>query len=336
MVAARPARTAGAAVAQAVDWRPSAPLSHLRRRAELAITVRAFFTARGVLEVETPLLAAATATDLHLASVRCRLEAPGAPGALWLQTSPELHMKRLLAAGSGAIFQLARAVRGGEAGPLHNPELTLLEWYRPGFDHHALMDEVEELLAATLGTGRAQRLSYGQLFADHLGVDAHHADSEQLAAVAGRQGLEVAGAPVEDRDTWLQLLMSGRIEPLLGRGRPTFVYDYPASQAALARLRAGEPPVAERFEVYVEGVELANGFHELADAAEQEGRFLADLAERRRRGLPEVPLDRRLLAALEHGLPDCAGVALGFDRLAMLATGASAIEEVLAFPVARA
>lgn len=312
------------------DWRPTASREALERRAALLGRIRAFFAARGVVEVETPLLGSATVTDPHLTSFRVA----GGESPLYLQTSPELAMKRLLAAGSGPVYQLAKAFRQGEAGRLHNPEFTILEWYRPGWDHHALLDEVDALLAEVLGTPAAERVTYAELFARHLGVDAHRDGAERLRAAAAGHGLgEVGGL---DRDGWLQLLLSHVVEPRLGRGRPSFVLDFPVSQAALARVRDGDPPVAERFEVYVEGVELANGFHELADPAEQRRRFERDLAERRARGLAEVPIDERLLAALESGLPDCAGVALGVDRLAMLEAGAGSLAEVMAFPLDRA
>ncbi len=317
------------------DWRPSAPLDNLRLRAAILAQIRAFFAARGVLEVETPALAAATVTDLHLASLetRCRAEAEGEL-ALYLQTSPEFAMKRLLAAGSGPIYQIARAFRDGEAGRRHNPEFTLLEWYRPGLDHHGLMDEMDALLGEVLGLPPAERLSYGELFAGRLGIDPYQAGAAELESAARAAG--VADTLDLERDAWLDLLLSVVLEPGLGRGRPTFLYDFPASQAALARVRPGPPPVAERFEVYVEGLELANGFHELTDAAEQRRRFERDLERRRERGLPEVPLDERLLAALASGLPPCAGVALGVDRLVMLAAGAGSLSEVLAFPIDRA
>ncbi len=308
-----------------------ASLANLRRRAELLAAIRSFFAERGVLEVDTPLLAAAPVTDPHLASLGSRVDLPGGSRHLFLQTSPEFAMKRLLAAGSGPIYQLAKAFRDGELGSVHNPEFTMLEWYRPGFDHHALMDEMEAFLAATLGSLPAERRAYGALFAERLGVDPHAASPTDLARVAAEQGIEVSGFEDADRDTWLDLLMSHALEPGLGRGRPTFVYDYPASQAALARLRPGPPPVAERFEVYLEGVELANGFHELSDAVEQRARFEADNRRRRAEGLPPMPIDERLLAALDSGLPDCAGVALGVDRLAMLACGATRLAEVLAW-----
>jgi lysyl-tRNA synthetase class 2 len=314
------------------DWRPAAALDVLRRRAALAAEVRAFFAARGVLEVETPLLGAATTPEPHLASLV--VEVP----RLYLQTSPELHMKRLLAAGSGPIFQLARVARGGERGRRHNLEFTLLEWYRPGFDHHALMDEVEALVARLLGAGAAApRWTYQELFRRHLDLDPHAAGEAELDAAIAAAGIAAPAFAPGDRDGRLALLLTHAVEPHLPAG-PVFVHDYPASQASLARLRRdpGRPPVAERFELYLDGVELANGFRELTDAAEQRRRFEDDLAWRRRHGLPAVPLDERFLAALEAGLPEGSGVALGFDRLVMRATGAASIDEVLAFPAERA
>lgn len=314
------------------DWRPAAGFGALRRRAELLGRTRSFFAARGVLEVETPLLASASVTDLHLAS----FEVPCPSRVRFLQTSPEFAMKRLVAAGSGAVYQICKAFRRDEAGRYHNPEFTILEWYRPGWDHHALIDEVDALLSELLGTPPGERLTYAELFESRLGIDPHREETGRLGDLAARHGIEVAHPEDVDRDSWLQLLLSRLIEPGLGRGRPAFVLDFPASQAALARLRQGDPPVAERFEVYVEGVELANGFHELADADEQLRRFEDDLARRRARGLEEVPIDGRLLAALRHGLPDSAGVALGFDRLVLLATGTERLADVLAFPYERA
>ncbi|MFP3940994.1 MAG: EF-P lysine aminoacylase EpmA [Thermoanaerobaculia bacterium] len=340
------------------EWRPEATLGRLRLRARLLDAVRGFFSARGVLEVETPLLAAATVTDPHLHSLATTLGASSwaAGRTLYLQTSTEYAMKRLLAAGSGPIYQLARAFRDGEAGRRHNPEFTLLEWYRPGVDHHRLMDEVEELVGAVLGAvlsgpsgglpGPAERLTYREAFRRHAGVDPFADPPERLAEAAR----EAAEGPVpelaDDRDAWLDLLMATAVEPGLRRSpgsprpRAVFVHDFPPSQAALARVREpgpeGGPAVAERFELFVDGIELANGFHELTDAAEQRRRFERDLAVRRERGLPEPPVDERLLAALDAGLPPSAGVALGFDRLVMLAAGAESIAEVLAFPADRA
>lgn len=320
-----------------MSWQPAASIANLRLRARVLDLVRGFFADRGVLEVETPVLGAAAVTDPHLHSLTTAFVGPGAPEGLrlYLQTSPEFAMKRLLAAGSGPIFQVARAFRDGEAGRHHNPEFSLLEWYRPGFDHHALMDEVDALLQRILGTAPAERATYGEVFARYCGLDPFTAPLPALRDAAGPAGAG-SGLDADDRDGWLGLLLSHRIQPGLGHGYPVFVYDFPASQAALARVEPGPPPVAERFEVFVRGIELANGYHELTDAAEQAQRFRADLADRRRRGLPEPNLDQHLLEALEAGLPACAGVAVGIDRLVMLAAGADSVAAVMAFPVDRA
>jgi lysyl-tRNA synthetase class 2 len=315
------------------SWRPTAKLEAIRARAEVLATIRAFFADRGVLEVETPLLSTATVTDLHLRSLSCELDSGGGK-ILHLQTSPEYAMKRLLAAGSGPLYQICKAFRGGEAGRRHNPEFTMLEWYRPGWNHHELMNEIDELLAAVLGCRAGERLSYAEAFATHAGVDPHNASDSELRELAHAHGLQ--GADDLGRDELLDLLLAELVEPKLGRGRPSYVHDFPASKAALARVRPQNPPLAERFELFVEGLELANGYHELTDPTEQRRRFERDLAERRRRGLPEVQIDERLLAALAAGLPDCAGVALGVDRLVMLALGAADISEVIAFPAGRA
>lgn len=327
----------------AYHWRPSADLSVLRLRAELLAQIRAFFAARGVLEVETPALSAAAITDPHLASFKTCYSGPGSQHGrpLYLHTSPEFAMKRLLAAGSGCIYQIARVFRDGEAGSRHNPEFTLLEWYRVGFDHHRLMDEVAELvgmlLAGRLALAEPERLSYRQIFQHHLNLDPHRATVADLAACAEIRNISIpTGMPPDDPDPWLDLLLTHCVEPRLGSGRLTFVHDYPASQAALARLRPDDPPVGERFELYINGIELANGFHELGDAVEQRHRFEQENAARRAAGLPVMPVDEHLLAALEFGLPDCAGVALGFDRLVMLATRKTSLAEVLAFPLDRA
>lgn len=320
------------AKADVEDWRPAASPAALARRAELLAAVRGFFANRAVLEVETPLLASHGVTDPAIepliVDAGAMLAAPR-----YLQTSPEYAMKRLLAAGSGPIYQLGRAFRDGEAGRRHNPEFTLLEWYRPGLDHHELMAEVADLLTHCLGPRPWRKVSYAQLFREHLGVDPHRATVEELAALA-RDRLEVGDLALA-RDGWLDLLLSHCIEP--GLEGLVCVHDYPGSQAALARVEErGGIAVAERFEFYVDGLELANGYHELADPAEQARRFAADNALRRSRGLSERAPDPRLLAALEAGLPACSGVALGFDRLVMVATGAGRLDEVLAFPWARA
>lgn len=317
------------------DWRPSAPLENLQQRARILERVRAFFAEHGVMEVETPILSTATITDPHLHSFTTRYTGPGyADGlSLYLHTSPEFPMKRLLAAGSGPIYQICKVFRQGEAGSRHNPEFTMLEWYRPGFDHHALMDEVAALIGPMLGLDScAEKLTYREAFLRHLQIDPLEATLEELRQSALANDLN-GFADETDRDLMLELLLSHRIEPELGREGLCFLYDYPASQAALARLNPHDPRVAERFELYFHGVELANGFHELADATEQRARFVAELEARKVQGIEPVPIDERLLAALEEEFPPCAGVALGIDRLVMLAVGAESLDQVMAFTI---
>lgn len=308
-------------------------------RARLLAQIRAFFHQQGIMEVETPVCSHAATTDPSIHSLVTRYTGPGAPSGvpLYLHTSPEFPMKRLLAAGSGPIYQLCKVFRDGESGRLHNPEFTLLEWYRPGFDHHRLMDEVEQLVQWVLPERRpVRRVSYQALFEQLLGLNPHAATAEQLRDLALQQDVPgIAQLDLPHRDAWLDLLMTHCIEPALGAGL-CFVYDYPASQAALARIRPDDPPVAERFELYIDGVEVANGFHELADGAEQRRRFEQDLQARSAAGQPLVPMDEQLLAALDRGLPDCAGVALGIDRLLMRVVGAEHIDQVIAFPLGRA
>ena len=290
---------------------------------------RAFFDARGLLEVETPMLSTAAPTDLNVHSI--------AAGDRWLQTSPEFPMKRLLAAGIGDCWQLCRVFRAGEAGRLHNPEFTLLEWYRVGWDDAALMDEVEALVHALLDGFRAldvgERVTYAQAFHRATGVAHAAADVDRCAVIARDCGLAAPDGLTLAQ--WHDLILGAVAMPTLGCGGPCFVTDFPAEQAALARLR-GMPPVAARFELVIDGVEIANGYHELCDPVEQAHRFNADNAARVAAGLPVMPQDTRLLAALDHGLPDCAGVAVGFDRLVMLALGADHIQDVIAFPTDRA
>ena len=315
------------------QWEPGAPLQNLKERARILQQIRAFFAVRAVMEVETPALSCAALTEPAIDSFVTRYVGPGhADGLnLYLHTSPEFPMKRLLAAGSGPIYQLCKVFRQGESGRRHNPEFTLLEWYRPGFDHHRLMDEVEALVRDILGLGgRAERISYRDAFLRHAALDPLTASLDELHQAARRLGCGEFDAGTE-RDTWLDLIHSHVVEPNLGRDGLCFLTDYPASQAALARVNPLDPRVAERFELYYRGVELANGFHELGDSGEQRDRFEAELAERARLGLVTPPMDTRLLAALEAGFPDCAGVALGVDRLVMLAVEASSIDEVIAF-----
>jgi lysyl-tRNA synthetase class 2 len=320
----------------AQSWRPTASLAVLRERARLLAAVRAFFGERGLLEVETPVLVRHAVTDRHLHCAR--VELPGEPGPLYLHSSPEYAMKRLLAAGSGDIYQIARVVRGAERGRWHNAEFTLIEWYRCGWPMQRLMGEVAQLAAALLGPAAAavESLSYREAFAGALGTDPFTAPEPALRALAGAHGLEAAVARGCDREQLLDWLMGGVVGPRLGGRGLCFLHHYPATQAALARLDPAAPGQALRFELYFRGIELANGFEELCDAAEQRARFERDREQRRRDGQPVPAADEALLAALEAGLPPAAGVALGFDRVLMLRQGAGSIDEVLAFPIDRA
>lgn len=314
-----------------MSWRPSASLETLKARAELLARMRAFFAARGVLEVDTPVLSAHGTVDVHIDSLRTT-------DGRWLHTSPEFAMKRLLAAGSGPIWQLCHVFRAGDLGRHHNPEFLMLEWYRPGFDHHRLMDEVVELLV-TLGVapaGTVERMTWREAWLEHAGCDPFTAEMTELVRVLSTRHDPPASARDFDRDDWLDFGMGFVVGPRLGQQAPVLVRDFPASQAALARVRPGPPPVAERFELFWKGQELANGFHELGDAAEQRARFEADRARRvaARRETPAY--DARLLEALAAGLPPCAGVALGVDRLLMLLLGLPEIAAAMAFDYGRA
>ncbi len=323
------------------DWRPTASIENIHLRAALLAKTREFFAARGVLEVETPLLSAATVSDPHLQSFSTRYNGPGLPAdtPLYLQTSPEVAMKRLLAAGSGSIYQLCKAFRDGESGAYHNPEFTMLEWYRVGFNHFVLMDEVELLVQTLLGLDSSfERISYVAIFQHYLDIDPHTVPKAALWQCAVGAGIaQDHGVDAMDRDGWLDMLMSHLIEPHLGHEQPLFIYDYPASQAALARIRVeGDVALAERFELYVTGIELANGYHELCDADELLRRQDSDHRRRQANGQEQPGGNGRLQAALTAGLPSSAGVALGFDRLLMVKTEAHSIDEVVSFPMNRA
>ena len=314
------------------DWRPTASTEVLRGRARLLDGLRAWMGTEGFLEVETPLLSRAGSPELHLDSLAVPRAFPdGAPG--WLGTSPEFHLKRLLAAGAGSIYSVSRVFRAGEAGRLHNPEFTLVEWYRVGGAYEQLMSDIEGLLSHLLPSrllaAPPERITYREAFMRHAGLDPFTATPEELQRRCGAEG-------EPDRDTLLDRIAGFEVYPHLGRGRISLVNDFPASQASLARIRHGEPDLAERVEAVVDGVELVNGFVELVDAGEQRRRFEADIAVRRGQGRDCPELDERFLAALEAGLPDCAGAAMGFDRLAMLALGADSLADVQAFPQDRA
>lgn len=313
---------------QKVKWRPTVSHELLKERGHLLVAIRQFFNVRGILEVDTPLLCPHTVTAPHIDSFQILSEKDRAP--LYLQTSPEYAMKRLLAAGSGPIYQISKAFRQGEQGPLHNPEFTLIEWYRPNFTDSQLMQEVDELLQLCLGTSPAQRVAYDTLFLEHCHLHPTQASLTELQKLARQVGF--SDAHFIDRDTLVQGLFSYCIEPHLGVGAPTFVYHFPAGQAALAQLHPQDPSLSLRFEVYVDGIELANGFQELRCAKEQTERFQNDNIKRKQFKLPEIPIDPFFLQALESGLPFCSGIAMGFDRLLLLKTKAKALKEVIAFP----
>jgi elongation factor P--(R)-beta-lysine ligase len=354
------------------DYLPRVSLEILRLRAGLLQQTREFFQNRGFLEVETPVLSADVVVDRHLDPIPVTLADDPRQSAVgrsvWLQTSPEFGMKRLLAAGATAIYQITRAFRAGEAGPLHNPEFTMIEWYRTGDGMMEGMSLLSEFAEHLLKRGPADRISYQDAFARHVGLDPHSASVADLRAAAQRHQIVAPNTLGNDRDGWLDLLLVECVQPSLGRSRPTILFDYPASQAALAIVRdAGEQgvgslfrsiiadsanpsvgsgpkktpdplgqPLAERFELFIDGIELANGYHELLDADVLRSRFTAANRQRIADGKPLLPEESRLLAAMEAGLPPCTGVALGFDRLVMIAAGARSLAEVMAFPIDRA
>lgn len=322
-----------------MDWQPSASFDALRLRARLNALFREFFARRDVLEVETPVLSRAGNTEPNIASFSLEFSGrtDGAPRTRWLRTSPEFALKRLLVAGIGDCYELGRVFRDGEAGGRHNPEFTMLEWYRLGWDHQRLLAETAELIRAALalvGRDAALRVvSFGELYRQRLQLDPFTASPARLQAALGDVAIDPQGLT---RDDWLDLLMTHRLQPAFDPGELLAVLDWPASQAALARIRHDAVPVAERFELYLGPLELANGYHELSDAAEQGARFQRDGRVRQQRGDRAIPVDTALLQALEQGLPDCAGVALGVDRLMMALLDTPRIADVLAFDFARA
>lgn len=322
------------------EWQPSASIDAIRLRARVNAAIRVFFAARDVLEVETPVMSQAGNTDPNITSFPLEFSGrtDGAPRTRWLRTSPEFALKRLLSAGVGDCYELGRVFRDGEAGGRHNPEFTMLEWYRLGRDHLQLADEtiglIQELLALVGREATVARISYRELYRSMLGIDPMTADIQVLRAAFGDIAINPDGL---SHDDWLDLLMTHHLQPCFPPDQLLVVYDYPASQCALAKLAGRDGvPVAERFELYLGPLELANGYHELLDAGEQRGRFERDVAIRASRGMQAPPIDDRLLAALEQGMPPCAGVALGVDRLLMAMLGTSRIADVLALDFARA
>lgn len=317
-----------------VLWRMDISPDNLRRRAAIIAQIRHFFAHRDVLEVDVPVLSQFGVTDPHLSNFVTPFTLGNKVTPLYLQTSPEYGMKRMLASGSGCIYYMGKSFRHEDAGHQHNPEFTMLEWYRIGFDDHALMLEVDALLQGILNTEPADKMTYHEAFLQFADIDINHANKDDLiAALAIDTHYDLSCESIEHI---LQLIFNLHIEPNIGGSRPCFVYDFPASQAALARLKADEPGYAHRFEVYYKGLELANGYWELTDPKEQAQRFAKDNRYRDKLGLPNTTIDTRLMAALNAGLPDCAGVALGVDRLIMLALGKKHINDVLSFGIDRA
>ncbi len=321
------------------DWAPTADTRAIRLRARLNAAIRGFFARREVLEVETPVLSLAGNTEPNIASFSLEFSGRtnGAPRTRWLRTSPEHALKRLLAAGIGDCYELGRVFRDGEAGGRHNPEFTMLEWYRVGWDHQRLIEEVAELINAALALverhARLERIAWRDLYRERLAIDPITASDGELQRALGDVRIDPEGLT---RDDWLDLLLTHRLQPGFAGDTMLAVFDYPASQAALARLRPGDPPLAERFELYLGPLELANGYHELIDPGEQRARFERDVSVRDSRGSVAPPIDDRLLSAMRSGLPPCAGVALGIDRLLMATLGSTRIADVLAFPFDRA
>jgi lysyl-tRNA synthetase class 2 len=312
---------------------PTASLKNLKLRAELLNRLRSFFLGHDFWEIETPILSADTVVDRHLDPFCVEIE----KRRYWLQTSPEFGMKRVLAAGARAIYQVSKVFRRDEVGPLHNPEFTMVEWYRVGDGMLEGIQFTSDLCEKLLTRGPAEKITYREAFSKYVGIDPFVVETKKLIETV-RQ-LEISypeSMSEEDRDGWLDLLLVEKIQPHLGFERPAILYDFPASQAALSLVRQENPPVAERFELYVEGIELANGYHELLDAGELRRRNRAANELRVADGKTPLPEESRLLDAMQSGLPPCIGVALGFDRLVMLAVGAKTLAEVIAFPFDRA
>lgn len=326
------------------SWRPYADNNLIKLRAEVFAKVRQFMSERNIMEVETPVLSHATVTEFHLDSFYSTYSSPqlntteqnipeqNTSETLYLQTSPEYAMKRLLASGMGAIYQISKVFRNEEQGKRHNPEFTMLEWYQPGHDHHQLMGELESFLSL-FAMSDCEKISYDNVFARQTGLDPHTCDTDELVRLAEEYGLSSSS---EERSVLLDFIFSHKIVSTLGNTKPLFVYDYPACQSALAKLGDKSPKIAERFELFINGMEIANGFHELTDADEQLDRFEEDLLLRKKAKRPDIPLDHLFLDAMKYGLPSCAGIAVGIDRLLMAITGIDDIREVLTFPIERA
>jgi len=322
------------------DWRPTCSLELMRLRAQMLADIRRFFAERAVLEVETPLLSHGIGTDPQLEFFTTDYCLSPTRQTLFLQTSPEFAMKRLLAAGSGSIYQIGKAFRNGESGRFHNPEFTLLEWYRVGFTLPQLMDEITELITG-LFSGRSlqetQRVSYQQVFGSFTGLDPLVFSYRDYCTFARECQLSEAVAICgNDHALWLDFIFSHKVQPHLGDNALCMVYGYPACQSSLARINEHNALVTDRVELFINGIELGNGYDELVDAKQQSKRFDKELAIRQQQNSPVSVKDKRLISALESGLPECSGVAIGLDRLLMLLSDSASIDDVLSFPIRRA
>ncbi|WP_228778883.1 EF-P lysine aminoacylase EpmA [Methylobacter sp. BlB1] len=323
------------------DWRPTCSVEHLRLRAQVLADIRKFFAERSVLEVETPLLSQGIGTDPQLAFFTTEYSLVPQKQTLFLQTSPEFAMKRLLAAGSGSIYQIAKAFRNGESGRFHNPEFTMLEWYHVGFKLAELMDECADLIARLFDHRKplmeTERFTYQAIFQRYTGLDPLEFSYPQYCAYAlDNQLPEAVSICGNDHAIWLDFIFSHKVQPYLGRNALCMVYGFPVCQSSLARISEHDPLITDRVELFIDGVELGNGYFELTDAKEQSERFDKELDIRRQRNLPASVKDERLIAALQAGLPECSGMAIGLDRLLMLLSDSASIEDVLGFPVNRA
>lgn len=325
-----------------MSWQPTMDWHHAKQRSQVLSLIRLFFSERDVIEVDTPLLSSSSVTDPHLDAFVTHFNYSAESHCsestvLYAQTSPEFAMKRLLASGYGCCYQICKAFRHEQQGRYHNPEFTMLEWYRLGFNHFDLMDEVEELMQLILKCDKIERISYQALFINKVNLDPLNTNINELIGVITQfDKLSDWLLEEESVDTLLQFIMAELIEPDIGKDTPCFVYDFPASQASLAKISSKDIRVAERFECYYKGVELANGFNELTNVEQQKLRFMQDNDLRKQLGKPTLEIDENFIAALEQGLPACAGVALGIDRLVMIALSVNKIDDVITFPLSNA
>lgn len=323
------------------EWQPSSSLEYLQLRANTLSAIRAFFAQRNVLEVETPVLASAIGTDPQLDFFTTDFCFGAEPQRLYLQTSPEFAMKRLLASGSGSIYQICKAFRNGEAGRFHNPEFTLLEWYREGFNLNQLMQEIIDLMIYLFKPyktlDKITRISYQEVFARYTGLDALNFSRQKYVACAEYNNLPEAELICQqDHSLWLDFLFTHLVQPQFSKHELLLVYGYPACQSSLARINKDNSLITDRVEMFINSVELGNGYYELLDSVELERRFDSEIKYRQTHNLPSVVKDQRLLSAMKHGLPDCSGMAIGLDRVIMLLAECSSIEDVLSFPITRA